>query len=129
MRPLLIALGLAAAAQLTPLAALAQPEQAGVPLTPGEAAGSWTVASGGRWVCVVGFTRTRTALGYALRVPPACASVLPAGIAAWAPTPDGMSLIGADGGAIDFDRWSNSLLVSRQDSGVDISISRGTPNG
>jgi hypothetical protein len=42
---------------------------------------------------------------------------------------DGMKLIGQDGQpAMAFGRWSNSLFVSHQSTGQDVSLQRGTLN-
>lgn len=127
MKALLIAMGLAAATA-TPTAAQAPEDyNAGAPLRPSDAAGPWTLQTEGHWVCVLGFGRSRSGPGYALRVPPDCEGVLPDGVLAWTPTDDGMSLIGP-GLEIPFDRWSDSLLVSKRGSGVDVSLSRGAPD-
>lgn len=118
MRTLLIAAALTAGLCAAP--AFAEDNEAGVPLTPAEAAGVWTVSTGGRDVCKL----TMTA-GHGVKADPACADVLP-GPTAWQPTHDGMELTGA-GGAIGFHRWSNSLFVSQRASHVDIQLRRGGP--
>lgn len=127
MRSLLIAVGLAAAAPLAAaVPAAAADNQAGTPLTPGDAAGPWTLESAGRSVCVLGLARSKTGAGvYGLRVPSDCGGVLPPGVVGWAPASDGMSLVTADGRAIPFERWSNSLLVAGQGTGLNLQLRRG----
>jgi len=129
MKSLLIA-GLASALTLAaPALALAADHEAGVPLTPAEAAGSWTLESGGRSICVLKLDAQKTATGFGVQVPASCGDALPAGLAGWAPAAGGMSLVGADGQPlIGFSRWSNSLFVSHRSSGVDIQLKRGGPN-
>ena len=117
MRTLLIAALLGACAA----PALAEDNEAGVPLTPAEAAGVWTVSTGGRDVCKITLTAAHGAKADA-----ACASILPGAPTAWQPTSDGMQLTGA-GGAIGFHRWSNSLFVSQRASHLDIQLRRGGP--
>jgi hypothetical protein len=52
--------------------------------------------------------------------------VLPAGVVGWKSVTDGAGLVDGQGQVlIDFDRWSNSLLVSHQSNGVDIQLRRG----
>lgn len=100
--------------------------EAGVPLTPSEASGAWTIESGGRNICVVTLGATRVGKGYSAKAEPGCAGALPGDPVAWQSTTDGMQLVGADGQTlIGFDRWSNSLFVSHQSSGVDIQLKRG----
>jgi hypothetical protein len=110
------------------MAALAADNEAGVPLTPAEAAGVWTLESGGRSVCVLNLgTRKIASIGYDAQVPETCGDTLQ-GVKAWAPAAGGMSLVRADGQTvIGFGRWSNSLLVSHRSSGVDIQLKRGGP--
>jgi Protease inhibitor Inh len=125
MRTLLIAAALAAG--LGAGQALAQDQkgpddhEAGVPLTPAEAAGAWTVSTGGRDVCTITLTAA-----HGVTSPPACASVLPGAPTAWQPTSDGMQLTGG-GTAIAFHRWSNSLFVSQRASHLDVQLRRGGP--
>lgn len=120
----LLALGLCAA----PIVAAAEDHEAGVPLSPAEAAGAWTVESGGRNLCVLTLGAAKTAQGYSARIPASCAQSIPGGAVAWQPTADGMALVGADGApVIAFNRWSNSLFVSHRASGVDIQLKRGAP--
>ena len=132
MRLSVIAVGLAGALIVcAPRGALAADNQAGTPLTPVDGAGAWTLESGGRAICVLKLGREKAGdAGFAVQIPATCGDVLPAGVAGWAPTADGMSLIGADGqNRIAFNRWSNSLFVSHRASGVDIQLRRGGPNG
>ena len=129
MKPF-IAAGLSAASlALGATAAQAWDHEAGVPLTPAEAAGGWTLESAGRPVCMVRLTATKTSdAGYAASAPASCGEALPPGVAGWTPTGDGMALTGADGRVlIAFDRWSNSLFVSHRSSGVDVQLQRGGP--
>ena len=129
-------LGFTAAAALAaallsaaPWPASAADNEAGVPLTPAEAAGAWTVESGGQSLCVVSLGTRKTSIGYDARVPDSCGDVL-AGVAAWSPAAGGMKLVKADGETVlGFGRWSNSLFVSHRSSGVDIQLKRGGPGG
>lgn len=103
--------------------ALAADNEAGVPLSPGEAAGGWTLQSAGHAICMLKLTATHQARAGD------CGGALPAGIAGWATTASGMALTGADGQVLmRFDRWSNSLFVSRRASGEDLQLMRGAPN-
>ena len=103
--------------------ALAADHEAGVPLTPSEAAGAWTVETGGHAICMVRLTADHGA-----RIDQNCGDALPAGITGWTTTADGMALTGA-GSPIPFNRWSNSLFVSHRSSGVDVQLMRGPPQG
>ena len=103
-------------------AAFAADNQAGVPLSPAEAAGGWTVETGGHSVCMITLTASHGAT-----VGNGCGDVLPAGITGWAPTADGMALTGASG-SLPFNRWSNSLFVSQRGSGFDVQLMRGGPH-
>ena len=127
MKPWLVCAVIAAFAMLTRAPpALSADHEAGVPLSPSEAGGAWTLESGGRDLCVVTLGQTRLGAGYIAKAAPACAGALPGVPAAWQPTADGMQLVGADGQrVIGFARWSNSLLVSHQTSRVDIQLKRG----
>jgi len=127
MRSMLAAAALAALLAGPGLAA-AEDHEAGVPLTPAEAAGAWTVESAGRNLCVLKLTAAKTAQGYGAQVPATCSAFIPGAVAAWQPTADGMQLVGADGQrVIAFNRWSNSLFVSHRASGADIQLKRGAP--
>jgi hypothetical protein len=105
-------------------AAMAADHEAGVPLTPAEAAGAWTVETGGHAICIIQLTADHGAA-------PAqnCGDSLPSGITGWTATADGMALTGAGGQVLaPFNRWSNSLFVSHRSSGVDVQLMRGTPH-
>ena len=105
--------------------ALAEDNQAGTPLSPAEAAGAWTVSSGGQDLCTLSLGADRT-----VKAPATCADALPARPVAWEPTRAGMQLLAAGGApVIAFNRWSNSLFVSHRASGTDIQLRRGTPAG
>ena len=129
MRFPLIAAGLVGAGLLSwPLAAAAEDHEAGVPLTPAEAAGTWTVESQGRAICTVTLRGDKAANGYGARAA-GCGQAIPGAPVAWKPTSDGMALVGADGATlIAFNRWSNSLFVSHRGSGADIQLRRGGPS-
>ena len=103
-------------------AAFAADNEAGVPLSPAEAAGDWTVETGGHSVCMVTLTASHGAT-----VGQGCGDVLPAGITNWSATSDGMALTGG-GQTVSFSRWSNSLFVSHRSSGVDVQLMRGGPH-
>ena len=131
MKASMIAAGLAGAGLLASAVVAAGQEagppdhEAGVPLSPTEAAGAWTVSSAGRDLCVL-----TLGAGHTVKAPAACADALPGDPTAWRPTRDGMELTGAGGqGAIAFHRWSNSLFVSHRSSGVDIQLRRGGREG
>jgi hypothetical protein len=119
-----------AAGLLASTAALAQEagppdHEAGVPLTPAEAAGVWTVASGGHDLCTLSLTA-----GHGVKAPASCGDALPGSPTAWTATSDGMALNGPGGQLmLAFHRWSNSLFVSHRASGVDIQLRRGGPAG
>jgi len=120
----------AAALALIGGAALAEDHEAGVPLTPAEAAGGWTVETGGHAVCRVDLSgRSNRDGGYGARAE-GCGDVLPGDVAGWRPTSDGMALTDASGRVLlSFNRWSNSLFVSHRASGVDVQLQRGGPAG
>jgi hypothetical protein len=95
--------------------------EAGVPLTPAEAAGGWTLSSNGRPVCTVFLSARHT-----VRAGANCEAVLRAEPVAWAPAADGVRLTGPNGQTVmAFDRWSNSLFVSRVGSYADVQMRRG----
>jgi Protease inhibitor Inh len=125
MRPMLLAAGLCAAALTCATEALAADHEAGVPLTPAEAAGVWTLETGGRDLCAMTLGTQKSGSGFAVQAGN-CSSALPGTPTAWQPTHDGMALVGADGARIiAFNRWSNSLFVSHQSSGTDLQLRRG----
>lgn len=127
MRASLIAAGLAGAGLLAGASlALAQEDhEAGVPLAPAEAAGAWTVSSGGKDLCTLSMGAAHT-----VKASSDCGGLLPIAPTAWQPTSDGMQLTGAGGQQVlAFHRWSNSLFVSHRSSGADIQLRRGGPAG
>jgi hypothetical protein len=106
-------------------AALAQDVQheTGVPLSPGEAAGGWTLESSGQPICTVRLTAR-----YGAASDGRCGDALPAAVAGWRPTSDGMALTDSSGQVVmPFSRWSNSLFVSKRTSGEDLQLMRGGP--
>jgi hypothetical protein len=111
------------AAALFARAAFAADHEAGVPLAPAEAAGVWTVESGGHAICTVKLTAN-----HAASVGPHCGGALPSGITGWTATSDGMALTGAGGQVMTFNRWSNSLFVSRIGDDRDVQLMRGPPH-
>jgi hypothetical protein len=113
----------AAASSLLAGAVVAADHEAGVPLSPAEAAGAWTVESGGHAVCMIQLTA-----GHLARPAQNCRDSLPAGVTGWVTTADGMALTGGGAQVLAFNRWSNSLFVSHLASGVDVQLMRGTPN-
>jgi hypothetical protein len=120
MKALIIAAGLTAAGLLASLpAAAAEDHEAGVPLTPAEAAGAWSVSSNGQDLCVLTLDAN-----HGVKAPRSCDDALPGRPTSWQPTKDGVQLIGA-GQPLAFHRWSNSLFVSHRSSGVDIQLRRG----
>ena len=105
-------------------AAFAADNEAGVPLSPAEAAGGWTVETGGHAVCMITLTA-----GHGATVGQDCGDALPAGVTGWSASAGGMALTGADGQVLaPFSRWSNSLFVSHRSSGVDVQLMRGGPH-
>jgi hypothetical protein len=105
--------------------AVAEDHEAGVPLTPAEAAGTWSLSSGGADLCKVTLKGAKAANAGFLAEAGSCSDALPAGVAGWSPTGDGMALTGADGKVlIAFNRWSNSLFVSHRSSGADLQLRR-----
>lgn len=106
-------------------AAFADDHEAGVPLSPAEAAGGWTVENDGHAICMIRLTSDHGATPS-----PACGGALPAGVAGWQPTAGGMALTDANGQVlVPFNRWSNSLFVSHRSSGADVQLMRGPPSG
>jgi hypothetical protein len=130
MRQLSFAAGLGAAMVLSASGPALADKEAGVPLTPADAAGPWTVETDGHYLCVLTLEKTKVggSAAFALHAPAACGGTLPANVAGWTPSTDGMALVGADGATlVDFNRWSNSLFVSHRSSGVNIQLMRGAP--
>jgi hypothetical protein len=133
LRAALVALSLAGA--LSGAQALAQdglggvhPEQANIPLKPADAAAQpWTLEHQGRSLCVVRLGGVPNSAGvFKVDVSSDCVGNLPAGIVAWRPVTDGAAFVDADGRVlINFDRWSNSLLVANRSSGFDVQLRRG----
>jgi hypothetical protein len=120
-----LTLPLAALALATAPMALAADHEAGVPLSPAEAAGGWTVETDGHAICMITLTADHGATPSG-----SCGDALPAGVTGWQPTADGMALTGADGQSLaPFSRWSNSLFVSHRSSGTDVQLMRGPPSG
>jgi len=117
-----LTLPLAAALFALARAALAADHEAGVPLSPAEAAGVWTVESDGHAICTV-----RLTADHAASVGADCGGALPPNITGWTATSDGMALTGAGGQTLTFNRWSNSLFVSRIGAGRDVQLMRGPP--
>ena len=113
---------LAAVAALLSAPTFAADNQAGVPLSPGEAAGPWTIETGGHSVCTL-------TLGADHSVKAGnCGPTLSIAPSAWQPTGDGMKLIDASGQTVmGFGRWSNSLFVAHRASGEDVQLRRGVP--
>jgi hypothetical protein len=125
------ALPLACAAALLAGAAVAQPDhEAGVPLSPGEAAGGWTVETGGHAVCMITLSAARVgASAYGATPKGDCRSLIPAGVAGWTPTRGGMALTDQSGQVLlPFDRWSNSLFVAKISTGDEVQLMRGGPH-
>jgi hypothetical protein len=103
--------------------------QAGTPLEPADAAGPWTLSSKGGAICTVTLQSRPDAGGiYGVTLPQNCQDAYAMGaVRAWKPTGDGMAFTGADGSTVvAFNRWSNSLLVSKRSSGSDLQLMRGT---
>lgn len=118
-----IAAALAAAGLLAgATAAATEDNEAGVPLSPAEAAGPWTVESGGHAVCTLTLGAAHT-----VKAPATCGGALPASPTGWQATRDGMQLTANGQPVLAFHRWSNSLFVSHRASGVDIQLRRGAP--
>jgi Protease inhibitor Inh len=99
--------------------AVAEDNEAGVPLTPKEAAGAWTVSSGGQDLCVLNLGAAHT-----VKAASGCGDALASAPTAWQATHDGMQLMSGGQPVLAFHRWSNSLFVSHRASGVDIQLRR-----
>ena len=105
-------------------------EQVGTPLAVSDAAAQgWTLETRGHSICKVGLGAAAVAKDvYRVEIPADCGQVLPAGVVGWKSVTDGAGLVDGQGQVlIDFDRWSNSLLVSHQSNGVDIQLRREAP--
>jgi len=130
MRAFAIAAAVSGAVLLTAAAtqALADAE-AGVPLTPAEAAGAWTLQADGHGICQITLGQGRAMpSAYAARASRSCGDALPGQVAGWTPTRDGMALVRPDGQTlISFGRWSNSLFVAHRSGGEDVQLRRGAP--
>ena len=103
-------------------------DQVGTPLAVSDAAAQgWTLETAGHSVCKVRLGAQALGNGvYHADVPGDCGQTLPAGVAGWKPVTDGAALVDGQGQVlIDFNRWSNSHLVSHQSSGVDVQLRRG----
>ncbi len=103
-------------------------DRVGMPLRPADAAAQgWVLETHGHSICKVTLSSAAVGRGvYRVDVPADCGQALPAGVAGWRPVTDGAALVDGQGQIlIDFNRWSNSLLVSHQSSGVDIQLRRG----
>ena len=129
-----VMLGLGAALALAAGAAAAQDmnalarDQVGTPLAPADAASSgWTLETQGHAICKIRLSAQKADNGlYRAEVPAECSQTLPGAVAGWKPVTDGAALVDGQGQVlIDFNRWSNSLLVSHPSSGVDIQLRRG----
>ena len=129
MRVWMIAAAMAGAALVSAHPATAADNQAGVPLAPADAAGPWTLESGGHAICTLTLGAQKAgSAGYAVKAPAACGGALPANTVAWAPEGDGMKFVSADGQRVmGFGRWSNSLFVAHRASGEDVQLKRGGP--
>ena len=126
---LTFALALAAGAALGQSAPPSDP-QAGAPLEPADAAGVWTLSSKGGAICTVTLSGKPTILmKYDASASQACQDAYAMGpVTGWKPTPDGMAFTASDGSTVvAFNRWSNSLLVSKRSSGADLQLTRGPP--
>ena len=127
MKPMMITAALSAVVLLSAGGrAIAADHEAGVPLSPVEAAGEWTLESGGHSLCRLTLGTARIDQGFVAKVPGSCGDDLKGTATAWAPTGDGMKFVDAGGQTlIAFNRWSNSLCVSHRRSGVDLQLRRG----
>ena len=123
-----IAIALAGGASIVAAAAFAggPDNEAGVPLSPAEAAGAWTLDSDGHSICTIKLGVDKTKDVYPAKAQSSCNQAFAGEPAGWRPTHDGMQLVGADGAPLlAFSRWSNSLFVSHRSSGVDLQLRRG----
>jgi hypothetical protein len=110
-------------------AADAVDHEAGVPLTPGEAAGGWTVESHGHAVCSITLSASKAGAAYGATPRGDCGQLIPAGVAGWTPVAGGMALTDQAGQVLlPFNRWSNSLFVAKISTGDEVQLMRGPPN-
>lgn len=121
---------IAALSGLPPAAALAQSGAPAKPAEPGQMADSWQLESKGQTLCVVRLSAHAGAGGvYGAQIPASCGAGLPAGVAGWKPTPEGMALVGADGSPlVTMSRWSESLYVASGPGAPDIQLARAAPH-
>ena len=112
-------IGGAVALALVSTAALAADNEAGVPLSPAEAAGAWTIETGGHSLCTL-----QLGANHSVKAPGDCGGTFASAPTSWQSTNDGMALTGADGQTLSFGRWSNSLFVSHRSSGEDVQLRR-----
>jgi len=130
--PSLLAFGIALfASAATGQSAPPSDPQAGAPLEPSDAAGVWTLSSNGGAICTLTLTNKPDSRGvYAVDVPQNCKDAYAMGpVTSWKPTGDGMAFTSAAGApVVAFNRWSNSLLVSKRASGADLQLMRGPPS-
>jgi hypothetical protein len=129
--PSLLALGIAlfASAALGQSSPPSDP-QAGAPLEPRDAAGIWTLSSKGGAICTLSLSNKADTRGvFTVDVPQNCKDAYAMGpVTSWKPTADGMAFTSAAGApVVAFNRWSNSLLVSKRSSGADLQLMRGPP--
>lgn len=104
--------------------------ETGVPLSPSEAAGGWTVEAHGHSVCMIQLSPDQAGSNFYHAQPQGdCGAVLPNGVAGWTPTRGGMALTDQNGQVLlPFDRWSNSLFVARISTGDNVQLMRGSPH-
>ncbi|HEV7159257.1 MAG TPA: AprI/Inh family metalloprotease inhibitor [Caulobacteraceae bacterium] len=115
-----IALMLSAATIVAGATALAADNEAGVPLSPAEAAGIWSLESNGQTIC-----RIALRADHAARAMEPCGVALSAPPTGWTASADGMRLMDANGGALlTLHRWSNSLFIAHMPGG-DLQLRRG----
>ena len=109
--------------------AMGEDNQAGTPLTAADATGTWTLQTQAGALCGVSFSAIKVpGAGYGVKIPAACGTALPAGAAGWTPTAGGMAFTGSGGEVLmNFDRWSNSLLVAHRGDNNDLELRRGAP--
>jgi hypothetical protein len=114
-----------------PAHTLAADDQAGAALlAPTDTTGRWTLASGGRAICVIDLGGEKVSgRSFALTVPLACGDAVPNSVVAWAPAANGVSLVGFDDrSVVGFRRLGGGLLVYHRSGGGDLVLQRGGPN-